>query len=452
MAQNIKFRSRVGLIAATVGSAVGLGNIWRFPSEVQQNGGAAFLLLYVACVLILGIPVMLSEFSIGRGGNSDSITSYSNLAPGSKWYLNGWLGAVSSYLIAGFYMVVAGWTLEYLWASITGELYSAEISSESSYVAHMESFITSTWRPIFWTWFMLALNIVVLLKGVNKGIEKVSNVLMPLLFVMLVAFACVSLSLPNAQAGVEFFFKPDFSRITPANFINALGQAFFSLSLGMGILITYSAYYPANTNLIRTSGIVSFLGFIVAVLMGIIIFPAATSFGLADNPDALRGTTLVFVTLPEIFARLPLTRFWSALFFLLLGVAAFTSTISLCEVTTRLIHSKTRMSRNKSCFVVMAPLFILSACCSLSLGEWSGFTILGDNIFDFLDNITTNYMLPACAFFGCLFVGWKMPRAFLRSELSNNGAIRNPLITPIAWAIRYLAPALIIIILLAQLF
>lgn len=452
MAQNIKFRSRVGLIAATVGSAVGLGNIWRFPSEVQQNGGAAFLLLYIACVLILGIPVMLSEFSIGRGGNSDCITSYSNLAPGSKWFLNGWLGVVVSYLIAGFYMVVAGWTLEYLWSSITGELYSPEISTESSYIAHMETFITSAWRPVFWTWIMLALNIVVLLKGVNKGIEKVSNVLMPLLFVMLVAFACVSLSLPNAQAGVEFFFKPDFSKITPANFINALGQAFFSLSLGMGILITYSAYYPANTNLIRTSGIVSLLGFIVAVLMGIIIFPAATSFGLADNPDSLRGTTLVFVTLPEIFARIPLTRFWSALFFLLLAVAAFTSTISLCEVTTRLIHSKTRLSRNKSCLLVMAPLFILSACCSLSLGDWSGFTVFGDNLFDFLDNITTNYMLPACAFFGCLFVGWKMPKSFIRSELSNNGSLRNPLITPIAWAIRYLAPALILIILLAQLF
>ncbi|MCH5216496.1 MAG: sodium-dependent transporter [Muribaculaceae bacterium] len=451
MAQNIKFRTRLGLIAATVGSAVGLGNIWRFPSEVQQNGGAAFLLLYIGCVLILGIPVMLSEFAIGRGGNSDSITSYSNLSPHSKWYLNGWLAVVASYLIAGYYMVVAGWTLEYLWSSITGELYTNELMTGAQYVDHMESFITSSWRPVMWTWIMLGLNIVVLVRGVNKGIERISNVLMPLLFVMLVAFACVSLSLPNAQRGVEFFFKPDFSKITQSNIISALGQAFFSLSLGMGILITYSSYYPAKTNLTRTSVIVSILGFIVALLMGVIIFPAATAFGLTENPEALRGTTLVFVTLPEIFANIPLTRFWSALFFLLLGVAAFTSTISLCEVHTKLIQSKFQLSRNKSCMTVMAPLFVLSACCSMSLGPWSEYTIFGKTLFDFLDNITTNYMLPTCAFFGCIFVGWKMPKTFLHSELSNYGSLRNPFITPITVAVRYIAPALIVIILLSQL-
>lgn len=452
MPQDTKFRSRIGLIAATLGSAVGLGNIWRFPSEAQQNGGAAFLLLYIGCVIVLGIPVMLSEFAIGRGGNSDSVTCYSKLRPESKWYLNGWLSVIASYLIIIFYMVVAGWTLEYFWSSITGSLYSGVAVGEGAFVKRMETMIASTWNPIIWTWIMIGLNILVLLKGIDKGIEKISNILMPLLFVMLIVFAIISLNLPNAKEGLDFFFRPDFSKITPYTFVSALGQAFFSLSLGMGILITYSSYYPADSKLIHTSVIVSLLGFVVAVFMGIIIFPAVTSFGLADDPASLRGTTLVFVTLPEVFANLPLTRFWSSMFFLLLAVAAFTSTLSLCEVTIKLIETKCAISRLKSCLIVMCPLFILSAICSLSLCDWSNLTICGKPIFDFLDDITTNYMLPISAFFGCLFVGWTLPKLFLKNQLTNNGSLHSHLFVPIMFCIRIVAPALILIILLSQLF
>ncbi|MEG2820995.1 MAG: sodium-dependent transporter, partial [Muribaculaceae bacterium] len=279
MSGKAKFGSKIGLVVATVGSAVGLGNVWRFPSEVQSNGGAAFLLVYIACVFLLGIPVMLAEFSLGRGGNSDAVGAFKNLTPTKKWWLVGVLGVIASYLILSFYMVVAGWTLEYFWQSLTGNLFvgineNSNATMDSAFVARMNDMIASSWNPLIWTSIMIVLNLIVLLKGVQKGIEKMSNILMPLLFVLLIIFCGISLSLPNAKEGIDFFLNPDFSKINSDMLISALGQAFFSLSLGMGILITYSAYYPHDTKLGRTAIMVSMLDFFVAFIMGLIIFPA----------------------------------------------------------------------------------------------------------------------------------------------------------------------------------
>ncbi|WP_297064595.1 sodium-dependent transporter [uncultured Duncaniella sp.] len=457
MSQKVKFGSKIGLIAATVGSAVGLGNIWRFPAETQANGGAVFLLIYIACVFILGIPVMTAEFSLGRGGNSDATGAFRNVTPDKKgWWLVGALAILASYLILSFYMVVSGWTLEYMIQSITGNLYAptAEANTatltgeEALFSQKMASYVTGTYRPLVMTFIMIAANLLVLLKGVQKGIEKMSNIMMPLLFVLLLVFCAVSLTLPKAADGIEYFLKPDFSAMTPKTVVNALGQAFFSLSLAMGILVTYSSYYPADTKLTRTAVTVSLLDLGTAILMGLIIFPAVMTFGLADHN--LAGSALVFITLPEIFAQMGGTLFWSTLFFLLLSVAAFTSTISLAEVSVAFMECHFRMSRKRAVVTVVTPLFLLSSICSLSVGPWSDFKIMGLTIFDFLDTMATNIMLPIGGILLCIYMGWVAPRSFFRNELTNNGTLTSHVFGLIAFIVKWVAPALIALVLVGQ--
>lgn len=454
MSSKNEFGTKIGLIAATVGSAVGLGNVWRFPAETQTNGGAAFLLLYIVCVLLLGIPVMLAEFSLGRGGRSDAIGVFKKLSPLSKWWITGLLAVIASYIIICYYMVVAGWTLEYFIESVGGGLYdtlnaaASQQSLRGTFSAKMDEYVSSDLRPLLYTYAMIAINIAVLLGGVRKGIENLSNVLMPLLFVILLVLCFITLSLPGAGEGVKFFLTPDFSRITPGVVVSALGQAFFSLSLGMGILITYSSYYPADTKLVRTSVIVSLLSLLVAVLMGLIIFPAVKSFELDSEP--LRGATLVFVTLPEVFANLPAPRVWSSLFFLLLLVAALTSTISIAEVSVKMMIDRFRLSRRAGVFIVLLPLLGFSAVCSLSFGSLSDFRIFGLTVFDLFDQVTTNIFLPVVSLGVCIYMGWFAPKHLLADELSNNGTLRSRFTGIILFIIKYVAPVLIATILISN--
>lgn len=448
MSENTEFSSKLGLIAATVGSAIGLGNIWRFPAEVQSNGGAAFLLVYIICLFVLGIPVMLAEFSIGRGGRGDAVSSFTNLVPGTRWRGVGALAILATYLIMAFYMVVTGWTLEYLWFSITGELYQGATASNASEVfgARMNDYLHTDAAPIIASCLVIFINIGVLLGGVQKGIEKLSNLLMPVLFIILIGLCCVSLSLPEASEGIKFFLSPDFSAINAEVLVSGLGQAFFSLSLGMGILITYSAYYPAQTRLTQTSVIVSLVSLFVSVLMGFIIFPAVTSFGLGG--ESLAGETLVFATLPEVFLRLPATRIISALFFLLLFVAALTSTVSTGEVAVAYLRDHFKMKRTRAVLISLLPLTLCSAVCALSLGSMPQLQIMGKSIFGFLDNITTQFMLPLAALGGCLFIGWRAPRSILMGQLTNHGTLKAGFAGIAVWLIRIVAPAGIIIVLL----
>lgn len=456
MSQKNTFASKIGLIAATVGSAVGLGNVWRFPAETQANGGAAFLLIYIGCVFLLGIPVMTAEFSLGRGGASDATGVFRNVTPGKKgWWTVGALAILASYLILSFYMVVSGWTLEYLVQSITGNLYPAAAEAvstpageELAFQNKMAEYISGTYQPLIMTYIMLAANLFVLLKGVQKGIEKMSNIMMPVLFVLLVVFCAVSLSLPKAAEGVEFFLKPDFSVINAGTVVNALGQAFFSLSLAMGILVTYASYYPKDTKLTQTAVTVSLLDLGVAILMGLIIFPAVMTFGLTDHN--LAGSALVFVTLPEIFAQMGHTQIWSALFFLLLAVGAFTSTISLAEVSVAFLECRFGFGRTKAVLAVILPLFILSSVCSLSVGPWSGYTICGMTIFDFLDTVATNIMLPVGGILICIYMGWIAPRSFFRNEMTNGGTLKSRMFGIVAFIVKWIAPLLIATILVSQ--
>lgn len=443
-----KFGSKIGLIAATVGSAVGLGNIWRFPAETQANGGAAFLLVYIICVLLLGIPVLLGEFAIGREGGTDAVGDYKRISPGTKWWIVGGTGLVASYMILCFYIVVAGWTLEYLVNSVSGNLFAGISEGTATFDGKMQEYVSGDWKPILYTVLMIAINMIVLLCGVRKGIEKISNVLMPLLFVILVIFCAVALSLPGASEGVEFFLRPDFSKLDGGVVIDALGQAFFSLSLGMGILITYAAYFPRNTKLGRTATIVSLLDMVVAVMMGLIIFPAVTSFGMEG--ESLEGATLVFVTLPEVFTRMPGTQFWAVLFFMLLLLAALTSTISIAEVSVRFFQDRMRMSRRAAVFTVLLPLLLFGSLSSLSMGSLSGFKIFGLSFFNLLDTVATNILLPLGSMAMCIYAGWFAPKGMIADQLSNGSAVRSAATRIVLFIIKWIAPVAIAVILLAQ--
>ena len=441
--KNLTFSSKIGLIAATVGSAVGLGNIWRFPAVAQANGGGAFLIIYIGCVILLGIPVMLAEFSIGRAGKSDAIGSMKSLGAGKGWRSFGGLSIMAAYLILSFYMVVVGWTVEYLWESITGELYAnVGPDMKSTFAGHMKEYISDTWTPMVATVIMIVINIGVLLGGVQKGIERLSNWLMPVLFVLLVVFCIRALSFEKALEGYTFFLRPDWSVVTSGTFISALGQAFFSLSLGMGVLVTYSSYFPGDTNLTKTAVTVSLLDLLVAVMMGLIIFPAVMSFGL--NGEGIEGATLVFVTLPEVFMQMHGTQIWSILFFLLLAVAALTSTISVAEVAVACIRDRFKVSRLKAVLIVMLPLFVISPICSLSQGTLSGVTIFGLSIFTFLDTLATNVLLPVVSIGLCIWLGWFAPKGLLSDQLSNAGSLKTRLALPIRFIIRWIAPLLIL--------
>lgn len=456
MEQKSTFSSRLGVIAATVGSAIGLGNIWRFPAEAQANGGGAFLIIYIGCIFILGIPVMLAEFSLGRAGGSDSVGNFKNLTPKSSWWIAGTIGLIASYLILSYYMVVAGWTIEYFADSVSGDLFNGytpgtQAENNTFFADKMDSYVTTALNPLIWTAVVLLFNLVVLLLGVKKGIEKLSNWMMPLLFVLLLVFCVAALSLPGAIDGVKYFLYPNFSKINIDVVINALGQAFFSLSLGMGILVTYSAYYPKTVDLTRTATTVSLLDFLMALLMGLIIFPAVTSFGISSTAGEVQGTTLVFITMPEIFAAMPGSRIWSALFFLLLGVAAITSTISLAEVSVAFVRDRFKVRRRTACFIVILPLFVTSTLCSLSLGAVPDISLAGMPLFDFLDTFATNLLLPVSALLVCLYVGWKLPRNFIHEQLSNFSSLPAKTAPLIALIIRYIAPVLITVILVMKL-
>lgn len=463
------FKSKIGLIAATVGSAVGLGTVWRFPAEVQANGGGAFLLVYVACVFILGVPLMLGEFALGRGTRSDAVGAFRKQSPASLWWLVGAGSVFVAFLIMCFYMVVGGWTVDYLWNSLNGSLFSGldalspqsapaavagagqSVAAYDLYFADvMSQVLKSPLRAPLATVIFVLINIIVLIGGVQKGIERMSNIMMPLLFVILVILCIISLSLPGAGSGVAYFLQPDFSKITMSVCISALGQALFSLSLAMGILITYASYYSDSTNLPRTSLIVTSMTLVVAVLMGLIIFPAVSSFGLTDH--GVSGTTLAFVTLPEVFVNMPYPVLWSIIFFVLLAVAALTSTVSLAEVVICFVIERFHVSRYAAVAIVLLPLAVLAGICSLSFGVLSHVRIGGDCIFDFLDAITNNYMLPAIALATSIYIGWFAPRGFFIGQLTNGGRLKAGF-AHVAWfVVRYLAPVAILVILLTNIF
>ena len=438
------FGSKLGVIMATVGCAVGLGNIWRFPYMIGQNGGAAFLAIYIICIILLGLPVMLSEFFIGRYTRKNAAGAFKVLAPGTKWSLIGYNGVLASFLILGFYSVVAGWTLEYMLQAVTGSLSD---KAPEAFAQDFKLFSTEIFRPILWTVTFIGLTHFIVVSGVKEGIERTSKVMMPILFLILLALCIRSVTLPNASEGLYFLFKPDFSKITSAVVLSAMGQAFFSLSIGMGCLITYSSYFSKDTKMQITALQVTILDTLVAVMAGIMIFPAVFSFGIA--PTA--GPELVFITLPNVFQQLPMGAIWSLVFFLLLALAALTSTISLHEVATAYVHEEYQITRTKAAWFVSGGVMVLGILSSLSIGIWKEYTLFGLTFFDLLDYLTAKIMLPFGGMLICIYLGNRVDRKILKEELTNKGTVPFYFFNTYAFFMKYIAPIAIGMIFLNEL-
>ena len=432
------FGSKLGVILASAGSAVGLGNIWRFPYETGNHGGAAFILIYLGCILLLGLPIMIAEFLIGRHSQANTARAYQILAPGTQWRWVGRMGVLAGFLILGYYSVVAGWTLEYIFEAVSNSFAG---KTPAEFISSFQSFSSNPWRPALWlTLFLLATHFIIV-KGVEKGIEKSSKIMMPTLFIIILILVGCSVTLPGAGKGIEFLLKPDFSKVDGNVFLGAMGQAFFSLSLGMGCLCTYASYFSKNTNLTRTAFSVGIIDTFVAVLAGFIIFPAAFSVGI--QPDA--GPSLIFITLPNVFQQafsgIPILAYiFSVMFYVLLALAALTSTISLHEVVTAYLHEEFNFTRGKAARLVTTGCILLGILCSLSLGVTKEFTIFGLGMFDLFDFVTAKLMLPLGGLLISIFTGWYLDKKLVWSEITNNGTLKVPTYKLIIFILKYVAP------------
>lgn len=433
------FGSKLGIIAAAAGSAVGLGNIYRFPCELGNNGGGAFLLVYLLIVLCLGVPVMLSEFIIGRRAQKNPIGAFKKLRPRSGWPVIGYMGVLCAFIIMAFYSTVAGWTLEYIVKAVGNQFHGKELSVIEQEFA---DFHDMGWKNVLWQAVFIFLTGFVVFKGVADGIEKYAKILMPVLVAILVVLGIRAVTLPGAKEGLAFLFKPDFSKITGSVLISALGQAFFSLSMGMGVLITYGSYIKKDDNLTTTALSVTLSDTLIAVLAGVVIFPAAFSFGV--QPTA--GMGLVFNTLPMIFNQMAGGYFFCIIFFVLLAVAALTSTISLLEVIVAYFVEELRMSRRWATVIASLGCMAIGVFASLSLKSDTGFTIAGLSFFDSLDFISAKVLLPIGALFIVIFVGWVMGRKTFNEEITNDGKLKLSIKSVIFFIIRYLAPLAIAVI------
>ena len=443
------FGSKLGVTLASAGSAVGLGNIWRFPYETGNHGGAAFILIYLGCILLLGLPIMIAEFLIGRHSQANTARAYQILAPGTQWRWVGRMGVLAGFLILGYYSVVAGWTLEYIFEAVSNSFAG---KTPAEFISSFQSFSSNPWRPALWlTLFLLATHFIIV-KGVEKGIEKSSKIMMPTLFIIILILVGCSVTLPGAGKGIEFLLKPDFSKVDGNVFLGAMGQAFFSLSLGMGCLCTYASYFSKNTNLTRTAFSVGIIDTFVAVLAGFIIFPAAFSVGI--QPDA--GPSLIFITLPNVFQQafsgIPILAYiFSVMFYVLLALAALTSTISLHEVVTAYLHEEFNFTRGKAARLVTTGCILLGILCSLSLGVTKEFTIFGLGMFDLFDFVTAKLMLPLGGLLISIFTGWYLDKKLVWSEITNNGTLKVPTYKLIIFILKYVAPIAISVIFINEL-
>ena len=460
MAERANFGTKLGIILATAGSAVGLGNVWRFPYMTGQNGGAAFILIYIACVFILGIPCMLNEFIIGRRAQANTARSYARLANGTPWRLIGLFGVFTGFLITGYYVVVSGWCLQYIYASAAGHL-----TGDTDYVkTYFETFSSHPWKPIMWMLIFMLICHFIISRGVEKGIEKGSKMMMPLLFILLVVIAVASCMLPGAGKGISFLFNPDFSKVDGNVLLGGLGQAFYSLSVGMGCLCTYASYFKKDTHLTKSAVQIVSIDSLVAILAGLMIFPAF--FAIYPNAHELMsdpslssqycGPGLVFITLPSVFQQafsgVPfLGEVVALLFYALLSLAALTSLMSLHEVCTAFFYEELKISRRWGATLVTILCAVIGVFCSLSFGDGREWLMLGGkSLFNWFDFLTGQIFLPTGGLLTCLFMGWYVPRRIVKEEFTNGGTLRGRFFGLYLFAVRYVCPICILLIFLHQ--
>ena len=420
-----------------------MGNIWRYPYMLGQNGGGAFLLVNMFFVLAIGIPLMMTEFVIGRRTQSNVVGAYRKLAPNHKgWTALGYFGILAAVLIYAFYSVVAGWTLNYIVMACTNQLSGLTPTEVADTFA---SFTAGSFWPVLYQLLFLTLTALVISFGVQKGIEKISKILMPVLFILLLLMVVRSLTLPGAKEGLNFLFKPDFSKLTGAGVLGALGQSFFSLSLGMGAMVTYGSYIRKEDSLFKTSLWISVCDLMVAILAGVVIFPAVFSFGM----DPAGGPQLVYVVLPNVFNSMPMGGLFAAVFFLLLGIAALTSTISLQEIIVAFNVEELHWSRRKSSIISMISIFVIGIFCTLSFGPIKHWTLFDRNIFDLFDLITASYLMPIGALAMTIFLGWFYPKVEVKDEITNGGTLKGNLFELYYFILRFVAPIALLIIIVS---
>jgi NSS family neurotransmitter:Na+ symporter len=435
------FTGTFGIIAATAGSAIGLGNIWRFPYVAGENGGGAFLLVYLFFVFGIGVPVMLSEMIIGRKAGANAFGSFKKLVPESWWWIVGLIGIAAAFIILAFYGTVAGWTMEYLFSSMQLNLLG------QNYEDHFIGLMSGTTKPVLWHIVFMFLTAMIVIAGVKKGIEKYTRFLMPMLFVIIIILCIRSLTLPGAMEGIEFLFRPDFSKLTGKSVLDALGQAFFSLSIGMGTIITYASYIQKKERLSFIAVSVSTADIVLAILAGIMIFPAVFAFNIPPSS----GPGLVFITLPSIFEQIPGGNFFAILFFLLLAIAALTSSISVLEVVVAFFTEELKIGRKSATIISSIAITILGLFCTLS---WSTFKNVNINmssatemggvktmkIFDFMDFTASNILLPLGGLLIVLFVGWVLKKKTAILELSNEASLQSAFFKIVFFIIKFVAP------------
>ena len=439
-----RFSSKIGVILAAAGGAIGLGNIWKFPYVAGENGGGAFLIVYLLCVLIFGVPLIMTEFIIGRKSRKSAYGAFNAISGNRRWQWLGWWCIVSAYLIMGFYYVVTGWCCNYLFEAITNAFVGLDADGLSE---HFVTTTSNTPKVLACCIVPILLTSAVLWFGVQKGIERLSKILMPLLFGMMILMVIRVLMIDGSGTGLRFFFQTDFSQITPKVVMVALGQCFFSLSVGIGALITYGAYMPGEQNITSSSLQVAILDTLVAVLAGVIIFPAVFAFGF----DPQEGPQLVFVVLPAIFQQMSFAWLSGVLFFILLLIAALTSTISLMEVAVASLcdASGNKLNRHQSVLLATGIVLVMVVLCVLSMTEkWEWLSIAGRNLFECFDDMVTTIMMPIGALCMSLFVGWFMPSKNIEVVPFSQKSWKAKLRPVLVFALRWIVPVTILLILL----
>ena len=447
MSERANFKNTLGVILATAGSAVGLGNVWRFPYMTGQNGGASYIVIYILCVLLLGIPCMISEFIIGRHSASNTARAYNKM--GNRWWgIIGMLSVSTGFLITCYYVIVSGWCLQYMYATVLGELHG----DAAYFISYFSDFSSNPWKPLLWVAVFMGITHWVIIHGVRGGIERASKVLMPVLFILLLVIVVASCMLPGAERGISFLLKPDFSKIDGSVCLNAMGQSFYSLSIGMGCICTYASYFSRRTNLSQSAIQISVIDCLVAILAGLMIFPAAFSVGV--QPDS--GPSLIYITLPNVFQQafsaVPFVgTIVSFAFYALMSLAALTSMISLHEVSTAFFQEEMHISRKRSATIVSVSTSVIAIFCSLSLAGVDWLVIGGKSLFDWFDFVTGQLFLPIVGFFACLFIGWYVPKDIVRDEFTNWGTLRSPLYPVFLVCVRFVCPTGILLVFLNQL-
>ena len=434
------FGSRFGALVAMAGSAVGLGNLWRFPYLVGENGGAAFIIIYILMSFFICLPIFICEFVVGRRSQENAYSSFRDLSGGSWWKYVGMMTVIVPLIVTSYYSVVGGWSIEYLFKSLAFSFTLGE--SQAAISTMFGDFVSSPWLPLATHTLFLLITAVIVAAGIKGGIEKFSKIMMPMLFVIVLGIAIYSMTLPGAKAGLDYLFNPDFSKIDAKACAAALGQAFFSLAIGFGTIMTYASYVSKKENVMFQSMATAASDLAFALIAGMAIMPAVFAFGL--NPQS--GPGLVFETLPYVFSQMPAGGVVAILFFLALLVAAVTSSISMFEVGVAYLVEEKKLPRVGACAIIFAFCWVLGAFCSLSFGPLSEFRLFGRNIFDFFDNLSSNVLMTLGSLLTVLFVGWCLKKTDIYDEFTNGGTISmNAKIFGVLWfLIRYICPLAVI--------